>query len=140
MKNIMVCVTLQNNCERLINVAAELSMPEDSLFVLHVAKNGQTFMGGINDGASLEYLYSVSQKVGASMTVLHSDNVIEAICLFVREHQISLLILGIPSKDEKDTGFAKALNDQLGESCKLVLIDKQKGVIDSESIFNSNRT
>lgn len=136
----MVCVTLQNNCERLINLSAEIAKPEDNIFVLHVAKNGQSFMGGINDGASLEYLYSVSQKVGANMTVLHSDNVIEAIASFVDEQDISTVLMGIPSKDEKDTGFAEALNNRLKGKCKLVLIDKQKGVLNNESIFNSNRS
>ncbi len=128
MNNIMVCVTLQNTCERLINAAAEIKGDADMLFVLHVSKNGQAFMGGIDEAASLEYLYSVSQKAGANMTVMHADDVFECICSFITDHSIDTVVLGMPSTNEKDNGLITALETRLNGKIKLVLIDKQKGV------------
>ena len=64
----MVCVTLQNTCERLIDYAKEMKDSSDNLFVLHVAKNTEA-----NKGEILEFLYSVSYSAGADMTVLYSE-------------------------------------------------------------------
>ncbi len=130
MNHIMACVTLQNTCERLIReAAAQKQKPNDLLFVLHVAKNGQSIMGGTNDAASLEYLYSVSQKAGADMTVLHSDDVISAICSFIAEQAINIAVLGVPGPGDKDNGLLAKLSAALPETCRLILIDKQKGVL-----------
>ena len=118
MNHIMACVTLQNTCERLIReAAAQKQKPNDLLFVLHVAKNGQSIMGGTNDAASLEYLYSVSQKV------------ISAICSFIAEQAINIAVLGVPGPGDKDNGLLAKLSAALPETCRLILIDKQKGVL-----------
>ena len=130
MNRIMACVTLQNTCDRLIHEAAlQRQTPDDQLYVLQVAKNGQSIMGGTDDAASLEYLYSASQKVGADMTVLHSDNVISAISSFIKEHSISVAVLGTPGPGDNDNGLFTKLSAVIPQSCRLILIDKQKGVL-----------
>lgn len=130
MNHIMACVTLQNTCQRLIEEAAALKQDaSDALFVLHVAKNGQSIMGGTDDAASLEYLYAVSQKAGADMTVLHSDDVISAICTFVKEHAINVIVLGTPGPRDTDSGLLDKLSAALPEECHAIQIDKQKGVL-----------
>ena len=71
LKNIMVCVTLQNTCRNLINHAVNIKEDGDLLYVLHVAKNGQSFMGAADEAATLEFLYSASHEAKADMTVIH---------------------------------------------------------------------
>jgi len=128
MNNIAACVTLQNTCERLIKHAKGLCRENDRLYVLHIAKNGQSFMGGINDGTTLEYLYGVSHKANADMTVLHSDDIVSAVCDFVNDNMIDILVLGVPSKNERDNGIVESLKQKLMNKCEFVLIDKQEGV------------
>ncbi len=139
MKNIMVCVTLQNTCHKLIEYAEKIREPNDKLFVLHVAKNGQSFMGALDEATTLEFLYSVSQKVNADMTVLHSDNVASTIIDFIKTNNISLAVLGTPDTNSKDNGLISSLAAKLLNEVELVLIDK-KGENNSESILNRYRT
>ena len=67
----MVCVTLQNTCRNLINYAKNIKNDDDVLHVLHVAKNGQSFMGAADEAATLEFLYAATQEANAEMTVIH---------------------------------------------------------------------
>lgn len=124
MNRIMVCVTLQNTCEQLIHAAEEVRGDNGELFVLHVAKTGKSFMGSENDASALEYLYGVSQKAGADMTVIHSDDVIKTICDFVDENNIHTAVFGLPGKNDKDNGFISVLEHKLKDKCKIILIQK----------------
>lgn len=125
MKNIMVCVTLQNTCHNLINQAQALQEEGDKLFVLHVSKNGQSFMGAADEAATLEFLYSITQKINADMTVLHSDNVVNTIYQFIKDNDIHTVVLGIPNLNSKDNGLIASLKAKLNDSVNLVLIDKK---------------
>lgn len=127
MKNIMVCVTLQNTCRNLINHAVNIKEDGDLLYVLHVAKNGQSFMGAADEAATLEFLYSASHEAKADMTVIHSDNVANTIAQFIKEKDIHTVILGMPSSNSKDNGFIASLKAKLNDSVELIFIDKQKG-------------
>ncbi len=124
MSKIMVCVTLQNTCEQLINSAFAVKEADDSLFVLHVAKKGHSFMGCNDDSSALEYLYTVSQKAGADMTVIHSDDVISTICDFVDENKIDTAFFGVPGKYDRDNGFIPVLQNKLKDKCRIILIHK----------------
>jgi K+-sensing histidine kinase KdpD len=134
----MVCVTLQNTCHKLLDYATSIKSDDDKLFVLHVAKNGQNFMGAADEANILEFLYSVSQKINADMTVLHSDNIGSTILEFVKSNGISTVILGTPDTNSKDNGLISLLASKLNNDIDLVLIDK-KGENNSESIFNRYR-
>ncbi len=122
----MVCVTLQNTCHNLINQAQALQEEGDKLFVLHVSKNGQSFMGAADEAATLEFLYSITQKINADMTVLHSDNVVNTIYQFIKDNDIHTVVLGIPNLNSKDNGLIASLKAKLNDSVNLVLIDKKE--------------
>ncbi len=123
----MVCVTLQNTCRNLINHAVNIKSADDSLYVLHVAKNGQSFMGAADEAATLEFLYSASHEVNADMTVIHSDNVTNTIAQFIKEKDIHTVILGMPGKNSSENGFVSLLKANLDDTIELIFVDKQKG-------------
>ncbi len=123
----MVCVTLQNTCYNLIKQASQIKKDGDKLFVLHVAKNGQSFMGAADEASTLEFLYNVSHEANADMTVLHSDNVVNTIYQFIKDNNIHTVILGTPNTNSKDNGLIASLNSKLDDTVNLVLIDKTKG-------------
>ena len=96
MKNIMVCVTVQKTCERLIRRGrAEQCAAGDTLHVVHVSAGG-TLLGADSDSEALEYLYEVSREAGAAMTVLRSEQVLPALEKYIHDQNISVLILGTP--------------------------------------------
>ncbi len=112
--NILVCVTQQKTCERLIRKAAEMNVEmEGELFVLHVAKNGWNFLDNAKEGEALEYLFGISKSVGANLTVLKSDNIIESIMNFIKENGISYIIIGESPNDHKENNFSQELEGLL---------------------------
>ncbi len=109
-KDILVCVTRQKTCERLIKEGARLTAGEDELYVVNVSPNGWSLLGEQYDGVdkaaeALEYLFEISKNYGAHMTVLHSEDVVKALVEFIDKREISLVILG----DSKEVNHANIM-------------------------------
>ena len=100
-KNVMVCVTQQKTCERLIMTGHnELENEEDNLFVIHVVNEKDKFLNNSSDGEALEYLFGVSKKVGADLTVIRSKDVIKAISNFAVKNNITHIVMGASPNGE----------------------------------------
>lgn len=94
---VLVCVTQQKTCERLIKKGASIRDEiGGELFIIHAAKNGLNFLGNLKEGEALEYLFSISKSVGAELNVLRSDDIVKTITGFAKENRITNLILGEP--------------------------------------------
>ena len=73
-QKIMVCVTEQKTCERLIKKGIELTKDNDTeIFVLHVATKDIKVIEDPRAAEELEYIFEESKKYGASVTVLKSN-------------------------------------------------------------------
>ena len=103
-QKIMVCVTRQKTCERLIKAGYDLASKSDAeLHIVHVAKSGTNFLDNPSEGEALDYLFQISKKFNAEMSVLRSDQVANTIVKFVKDNDISTLILGeTPHLDNKN--------------------------------------
>lgn len=94
-QSVLVCVTGQVGCERLIVAGARLAEPQQArLCVLHVARKGNHVLGYANEAEALEYLLKVSVEHGADMFVVKSDDVLSAIEKQVRELDVVTLVAG----------------------------------------------
>jgi K+-sensing histidine kinase KdpD len=95
--NIMVCVTQQKTCERLILNGYKLAeATEGKLYVIHVVNEKEKFLDNVDDGEALEYLFGVSKKAGADLTVLRSKDITKAMIDFARDNQITHIVMGTP--------------------------------------------
>ncbi|WP_427339461.1 universal stress protein UspA [Caloranaerobacter sp. DY30410] len=115
-KNIMVCVTQQKTCERLIMKGYKaVRSDNDKLFVIHVVNEKDKFLNNSSDGEALEYLFNVSKKVGADLTVLRSKDVVKAMTDFAKNHNITNIIMGASpdGEDLKDHKIAMKLKQML---------------------------
>jgi K+-sensing histidine kinase KdpD len=113
-KNILVCVTQQKTCERLIRKAAEMKGTQNlEFFVIHVAKNSWSFLGNDKEGEALEYLFGISKSVGAYLTVLRSDNIVETISEFSIENNIGYIVMGQSPNDHSENNFYTELKNLL---------------------------
>lgn len=113
--NVMVCVTQQKTCERLIlNGYKLLQLENDKLSVVHVVNEKGMFLDNTNDGESLEYLFNVSKKVGADLTVLRSKDVMETIVDFAKDNEITHIVIG--ARPENDSIYNLGFGLQLKES------------------------
>jgi K+-sensing histidine kinase KdpD len=101
---IMICVTRQRTCERLIQKGKELvARIGGELFVVHAIKTGENYLGNPNEGEALEYLFQASKEVGAEMNVLRSKNVIKTLVDFAKEQKITTMILGSAPEAEQSS-------------------------------------
>ena len=113
--NILVCVTQQKNCERLIRYADELknTLNCEELHVLHVAKTNYNFLNHEKEGEALEYLFNISKSLDANLTVLKSDEIEKTIAAYSNEHNISHIIIGASKETRKENQFYKVLKKLL---------------------------
>ena len=86
---VLVCVTGQKSCERLIEEGASIASEHNiELSVVHVAKTGNNFLGSASstsEAEALEYLFGISKIYDADMTMLRSDDVIPTIVSYARK-------------------------------------------------------
>lgn len=93
--SVLVCVTGQKSCERLIRRGAELTQQGfGPLNVLHVVRTGGSVLGFENEPEALEYLLRVSVENGASMYVRRSDNVVSAIEVAANNEKVRVIVAG----------------------------------------------
>ena len=108
MKNrpkILVCVTRQKTCERLIEAGSVLAKEAHApLSVVHVEKPGVNLLGNPSESEALEYLFQVSHTYEADMTVIRKEDVIDTLVEFVRTHEITTMVMGrAPVEDSENT-------------------------------------
>ena len=94
--SVLVCVTGQKSCQRLIVAGANISQEESDfpLTVLHVARVGGNVMGFVNEPEALEYLLRVSIEHGADMTVRKADDVKRAIEEEAKRLDVDVIVAG----------------------------------------------
>lgn len=113
-QNVLVCITQQKTCERLIRKAAELNNKvRGDLFVIHVAKNEWNFLGNVKEGEALEYLFGISKSVGANLSVLRSEKIVETIVGFAKDNKIGYIVMGESPSDHKENHFFNELKSIL---------------------------
>ncbi len=111
---VMVCVTVQKTCERLIRAGSILAKDCD-LIVVHVAAPSASLLGEGNDGDALEYLYQAAGRYGAEMHVLRAENVLDRVVSFARENHVGAVVVG-RAPDSRSDAFAQALREKLPEA------------------------
>lgn len=111
--NILVCVTQQKTCERLIKKALGFANENDTIFIIHVAKNNWSFLDNDKEGEALEYLFGIAKSIGASLTVLRSDKIVETIVDYAFENKIDILVMGDSKGDHSENYFYKSLKKSL---------------------------
>lgn len=112
--NIMVCVTQQKTCERLIKKGEALrNKLKGNLYVIHAVNDGVKFLGNQHDGEALDYLYEISKNANAEMRVLRSKDVVETLVDFANEKEIGSIILGESPATNNEKDIISKLKDKL---------------------------
>ena len=93
--SVLVCVTGQKSCERLILAGAEIAEKENApLVVMHVVRTGGSVLGFVNEPEALEYLLRVSMEHGADMFVKKANDVVKAIEAEARQQAANVIVAG----------------------------------------------
>ncbi len=106
---VLVCVTVQKECDRLIKSGMTLSHSKNlSLNVLHVSTDN-SICGSQNILEPLNYLYSLAHEYHAEMDILYEKNVLQAIQHYALEHNAKYIVLGVPNNKHSESGVSSAL-------------------------------
>lgn len=123
MKNVMVCVTQQKTCDRLIQYgSAFLGDQKGELFIIHVAHRQLKFLGKNKDGDALEYLYEKALEYGANLTVVRSNDVLETLADLVEKNNITHVIVGESGEAEIRSNMVERLREKIGRQAELLVI------------------
>ena len=123
MNNIMVCVTRQKTCQRLIDCGKALMENEqDQLFVIHVAGEDEKLLGDTQEGEALEFLYEKAKEAGASLTVERSSDVLRTLISIADKNQANREVVGESGEGEAGAGFLRRLEKKLSGRAKLIVV------------------
>ena len=93
--SVLVCVTGQKSCERLIVTGAKLAGQDKvPLTVMHVVRTGGNVLGFVNEPEALEYLLRISIEHGADMVIKRADDVANAIEAEARRQNAGVIVAG----------------------------------------------
>ncbi len=103
-KCVMVCVTGQKTCERLIVAGSRMAKELDAeATVVHVAREGMDLLGGsLKEAEALEYLFRMASEHGAGMMVIRSNDVVSTLVSHARRLNAEMIVLGSPRKARRD--------------------------------------
>lgn len=117
MSNVMVCVTQQKTCDRLMKYGHDLTDENGGeLFIIHVAPADNKLLDGSEDGEALDYLYDKAIEYGANLTVVRSDNIMRTLLDLVDKHSIKQVVMGetgnVKNRERLITEFEKKVSEK----------------------------
>ncbi|NLY70158.1 MAG: universal stress protein [Clostridiales bacterium] len=120
-KKVMVCVTQQKTCDRLIQYGNEiLDDKQDELFIIHVAHYQFKFLGNTKEGEALEYLYEKALEYGAQLTVVRSNDVLETLIDLVEKYGITHVILGESGEVSESDNLVHKLESRIKNKVNII--------------------
>ncbi len=123
MKNVMVCVTQQKTCDRLIRHGNDfLGDDKGELFIIHVSHYELKFLGNSKEGDALEYLYEKALEFGANLTVVRSNDVLETLLDLVEKNKITHIIVGESGESESRSNLVDQLEKRIANKAELLVI------------------
>ncbi|GAB1476272.1 hypothetical protein MASR2M70_11060 [Bacillota bacterium] len=122
-KNVMVCVTQQKTCDRLIQYGHELlSDVKGELFIIHVAHYQFKFLGNSKEGEALEYLYEKAMEYGAQLTVVRSNNVQDTLVDLIKKYKITHIILGESGEPSEGSNVVQQLTNRVKKQAQVIVV------------------
>ena len=113
---VLVCVTTQKSCERLIEAGAKAAAATQAkLHVIHVAGSHQRFFNTLNEADALEFLFGVSKTHGAEMTVVRSEDVAQTLVDYVRGNGVHMVIFGQSPDADKPGNLIEKVREMLAD-------------------------
>ncbi len=118
--SVLVCVTGQYDCDRLINVGFEEAVErgyELHVLCVHTPISNASFLSD-----EIEYLYQTSKRLYADMTIAFNEHAPQTTADFAKKINAKLIITGMP--DGRPFGFVDVLHELLPKT-EITIVTKQ---------------
>jgi K+-sensing histidine kinase KdpD len=127
MKNIMVCVTQQKTCDRLIRHGSELQKgSKGDLYIIHVAPDYDKFLGNAKEGEALDYLYEKALEYGANLTVIRSNNILDTLVDLVKKNKIDHVVMGVTGNADDQDNLVAQFSRRIEKHTALTLVPPEE--------------
>lgn len=108
---VVVCVTDQLQCDRLIRKGREVANRHHCrLEVISVQPKDRS---AARNAQILEYLFNCARQVDAEMRVYYADDPVHEVAGWIRRHPVLMTLVGKPGKESN--GFVRRLMEELPE-------------------------
>jgi len=122
-KRIMVCVTQQKSCERLIDFGDRLVTSDaDELHVIHVVKENWKYFGQLEEKDALDYLFEASKVKNAMLTVVKAKDIEKALSDFAAKNKITDVIMGESFEGSEQQNMIKRLQEKMHTPVKFLIV------------------
>lgn len=118
--SVLVCVTGQYDCDRLINAGFEKAVEmgyELHVLCVHTPVSNASFLSD-----EIEYLYQTAKRLCADMTIAFNEHAPQTAVDFAKKINAKLIITGIP--DNRPFGFVETV-DKLLHKIPITMVTKQ---------------
>ena len=122
--SVLVCVTGQYDCDRLIKAGHEQATAlscDLHVLCVHTPMNDISLLS-----EEIEYLYRTAKKLGADMTIAFHKNAPQFAAGFARKINARHLVTGIP--DNRPNGFVLTLHEMLPRM-QITMVTKENELI-----------
>lgn len=127
MNNVLVCVTQQQTCDRLITYGRKLADENGGdLMIIHIASYEFKYLAGSDDGEALEYLYQKSLEYGANLTVIRSNNVLATLASQVEKNDIGKVVMGVHREGDNGSDMTRELKAMIGGDVELITVPEEE--------------
>lgn len=118
---VMVCVTPQQSCQRLIEAGARIAKEENlPLSVISVFKESNGL--NANEGGVLEELFQCAKKYNAGMDIFFNNSPVLVIAVAAKKHNASTLVTGFPA--DGSSGFIAHIHEILPD-LPITMVDNE---------------
>lgn len=141
---IMVCVTPQQSCQRLIEAGARIAREENlPLSVISVFRESSGL--NANEGGALEELFQCTKNYNASMDIFFNDSPALVVAVSAKKNRAATLVTGFPA--EGSSGFIARIHEILPDlpitmvdnaSCEYKIISVDKNELEKAKNMNTS--
>jgi K+-sensing histidine kinase KdpD len=141
-KRVLVCVTQQKSCERLIEFGRNLvNSDKDELHVIHVVKENWKYFGQLEEKDALDYLFEVSKEHNAMLSVFKAKDIEKALSDFAEKHKITDIVMGESLERNEQQNMINRLQDQTEIKVRFLVVpvqfDEENDIIVLENVMSS---
>ncbi|MGB5824440.1 MAG: universal stress protein UspA [Proteocatella sp.] len=120
-KRVMVCVTDQKVCEKLIYNALDiLETSPGEIHVVHVSR--ENVIQNEESGEALEYLFGICTKFNATLTLIKSQNILNSLAETAIKNKIDTIIMGESRNLNPETSIICELKKKIGNKVEISVV------------------
>jgi 2-oxoglutarate ferredoxin oxidoreductase subunit gamma len=119
---VMVFVTTQKNCDRLIHCGKQWIKENGQLSIIHIASSQFKEFDNERDGEALDYLYESALTHEANLMVIRARDIVDTMENLVTRNNIERVILGESRETDNEANLIPQIRERLGKKTELTVV------------------